>query len=66
MQRMASMMGGSREAESHTDYQPLPGGEFDDIGESQSAIHSRPKAPSDPRRHGKSTPSRASPEDSFS
>jgi|TARA_B100000767_G_scaffold34877_1_gene29662 hypothetical protein len=34
MQRMASMMGGSREAESHTDYQPLPGGEFDDIGES--------------------------------
>jgi hypothetical protein len=34
MQRMASMMGGSREGESHTDYQPLPGGEFDDIGES--------------------------------
>jgi hypothetical protein len=50
MQRMASMMGGSREAESHTDYQPLPGGEFDDIGESQRAIDTANRLRSTPSR----------------
>ena len=50
MQRMASMMGGSREAESHTDYQPLPGGEFDDIGESQRAIDTAHRLRSTPSR----------------
>ena len=50
MQRMASMMGGSREAESHTDYQPLPGGEFDDIGESQGAIDTANRLRSTPSR----------------
>ena len=59
MQRMASMMGGSREAESHTDYQPLPGGEFDDIGESQRAIDTAHRPRSTPSR--KIHPLRASP-----